>query len=413
MANYTIKLDADEADLDRAIERSVDKLDRLAERASSVSIGGSAGSGVSAKGGLTADPWARYERATAALDLDPGSRVLQLQKVKAARTVENAERALTGEDRLDKLARMKMGGVFPMVSQVAEMMGPAGLLAAGLTYGAIQAAEAGGVSRHDLGSAYHIGGGSTGGTAQVGAVGRFLDRSASQSAGAAVQFGGALHDSTYGAGYFRAQGIVDFGGITVDKDRNYINAVRKLSEEPNRDIATRVARDTGLTDELWMRDLSRRDRDEILAGLDDKVGDDERADVARRKAQGGRALSALGKAARIASDVIFMPADDVNLDGDRIMRRNIAVSYGLPAGSNDAVIDQYERDHHLPSTASQRGVKVSTAKPSATSGVSVRTQAGQSGGGSRVQSSMPPMAKAQQLTQNIEAYGKYCGGFPG
>lgn len=102
---------------------------------------------------------------------------------------------------------------------------------------------------------YYAGGGGKGYGATSSILGP-LGMDPRQSADFAVQFGERLRQGGYGASVLRSKGVIDLGRYTINKFENLekaIDALRKMDERK----AMMVARDVGLSDALWVRDLSQ------------------------------------------------------------------------------------------------------------------------------------------------------------
>lgn len=78
-----------------------------------------------------------------------------------------------------------------------------------------------------------------------------------------IGFGNALHNGSYGANYFRGQGINDFGDYTIDKAKNYQQAIDRLRDISDPNERLRVARGVGLEDKLWMADLDQQQYNDL------------------------------------------------------------------------------------------------------------------------------------------------------
>ena len=100
---------------------------------------------------------------------------------------------------------------------------------------------------------YWGGGGSPRATGQGMALAGFLGKDLTASA---TGFGEQLRGGSFGAGYFRSRGVYDMGPYTTDKTANYIRGIDELRRIKSDQIAIRVARDTGMVDELRYRDMT-------------------------------------------------------------------------------------------------------------------------------------------------------------
>ena len=417
MASFVITLDAEDSALDRKVANAERKLNRIDQKAGNLGgysrydapAGGGGFASSGSRGGL-GNPWERADRAHENLSFaqDWGFRggqlkTLELEAARADAAMKRADRVIAGTTMqgraMDALMTSRVGanGLMPLVNRLAGILGPEAMMVAGGGFLAAKAYGAGLDSIHDLGSAYWTGGGSVGETASVSAVGRFLGRSASESAGAAVGFGDSLHNATFGAGYMRSRGIVDFGGMTTDKDKNYLLGVRALMDEPDRGMATRVAREVGLTDELWMRDLSRGQREELFAGMSDDASAAGRHDEATYRYDKAKISSVWDKITRGFA--------------------HGASSWLTPGGfiANAVTFGMYGNEQAVEGFMGW-GSDASDDTAGSTSGsvprrFNVATHPGVRGGGPRVNASLPSQVRAQQFSENSEAYGQYMGGY--
>lgn len=172
---------------------------------------------------------------------------------------------LMGKEGLeDKMLGMGMSSGMaakyaPMAAEIAGMALPvligAGATAAavGLIYGAAEVSQ--GVL--NKGNKLFYG---TGGTPQeIGAL-----MSLGIDAARANDIGNRLRQGGFGSAYMRQQGIVDLGPYTIDKAANAVAAVKALASEKNTARAIMVARDLGLEDQLWVRDLSPSHGEDLM-----------------------------------------------------------------------------------------------------------------------------------------------------
>ena len=413
MASFKIELDADDTALDRAVDRQMDKLDRLADKAGTVDLGGRSRSsgGTGGRGGLAPDPWARHDDAMTDMHAvssigglsSEQMRPYELAAAKAGRGAARADAILNGETPGGMWGRMGFGASgFNLRSGMSSLISPEMLGVAGLAVGAYELHQAGVQSRREMQSAYWTGGGSEAETGAVTSVGRFLGRSPGESAAAAVGFGESLHGGTYGAGWMRARGIVDLGGLTIDKDANYLRGVRAIWDEPSRDIATRVARDLDLVPELNGRDLSPSDRKEMLDRRADDMSPETRQSQSRYDNRKGEIESWWARQVRGVSDFFDTGVDD---------ERHAAEDAKRPGKAWWESAYEYDRDWY---GHRAQAIKEGKLKPDgidkAAAMNNVRITPGVVGS-QRVQSSMPPAAKGMQLDQNLRGYGQYCGGY--
>ncbi|RYG37851.1 hypothetical protein EON81_05365 [bacterium] len=140
----------------------------------------------------------------------------------------------------------------PMVANIAKLAFPGLVVGATIGVGAMLAEM--GAAKMREGSRLFYGLGSDPKTAGIaGALGR---ASGVDAVSKARSLGEALMQGSYGSAYLRSKGINDAGSLTVDKGTNYVRAIDELRRIKSDREAIRVARDVGLEDELWMRDLS-------------------------------------------------------------------------------------------------------------------------------------------------------------
>jgi hypothetical protein len=451
MASYTIKLDADDRDLDRTIDRAAQKLDNLDAKAGDIGIGGRSGSGMGAgrgggSRGVTLDPWARHESALEDLRFqksaglaDDQLKAERLAVINSSSAVDRAERKLAGKSPGDRLmdaigtTRIGPGGAYPLINRLASVVGSDAVaalgVAGGVAYAGNEAIQAGMASNRSLQAAHYISGGTMAETGALGSLGAFLGRSPEQEAMVTEAFGDSLHGSTFGAGYFRSRGITDYGGLTTDKATNYLRAARQLAEEPNEALAIRVARDTGMQDELRLRDLSRTTREMTLGNMNAATTRGEiraqaeyDANVANLNASVGRIWRGVSYPAVTLGNDILDPVGTYNANraagiADVVARSN---NPEQRPRSRDQIIkdfnDKYHPDsakHEAKVDEQKHAVKAAGPDGSVPVAQSVRTQSGISGGGPRVSSAFPAAARNQQYSENAEAYGKYIGGYPG
>jgi hypothetical protein len=133
------------------------------------------------------------------------------------------------------------------------------------------AANAAAASYRAGGDLYYRSGSSAAGVGQLRGIGAFLGKDAGAASDALA---GALHNGSYGAAILNSRGIVDMGSFTKDRGLNYRRAIEELTKMPESQ-AIRVARDTGLQDELWMRNLSPESRKRMLDSYDAASSPDE------------------------------------------------------------------------------------------------------------------------------------------
>lgn len=175
---------------------------------------------------------------------------------------------LTSAEDLQEKFGMNAGDaakMAPFIQAAAKLALPVAGAIAGVG-AAFALAEYSAATYRKVGGAYWTAGGTPGETAQMLGIG------GDNAAQKAMSLGSALQQGTYGASYMRGKGVVDLGPYTVDKASNYIRAIDELRKIKTDKQAIRVARDLGMTDDLWMRDLSQPDferRKSSMAGLGD------------------------------------------------------------------------------------------------------------------------------------------------
>lgn len=109
------------------------------------------------------------------------------------------------------------------------------------------------------GQAGYTSGGTPQEIAQLSGIGRYLGMTPEQAGNRAVALGDALRGGGFGAAYMRSKGIVDMGPYTIDKATNQLRVLDELRQIRSESQAVRVARDLGVSDQLWVRDLSDSD----------------------------------------------------------------------------------------------------------------------------------------------------------
>ena len=159
-------------------------------------------------------------------------------------------------------------------------------------------ANAAAASYRTGGDLYYRSGSSTAAVGQLRGIGAFLGKDAGAASDALA---GSLHNGSYGAAVLASRGIVDMGSMTKDRGENYLRAIDELVKMPESQ-AIRVARDTGMQDELWMRDLSPESRKRVMDSYRESGTDAERQSEAeyrgskeRLGASWDRMVRAVGK----------------------------------------------------------------------------------------------------------------------
>ena len=213
--------------------------------------------------------------------------------------------------------------------------------AAGIAAGAVAAAGA---------TAYGLAKGSSQ-LLQPGAAGALAIGGSSQTIGQSLALSGgdasrpqaiadALRQGTYGAGYMRSKGIVDLGGMQVDKGSNYIKVIEQLRKINNRDQRTRIARDLGLNEQEFQMSYASDSAFQSLKISRGKEGSDEdlraKADADAAMDSAGNSLSRLGRtiAKPIANGVTALttPINQI-LEGDLLRGIPNALKNLVPGGT--------------------------------------------------------------------------------
>jgi len=201
--------------------------------------------------------------------IGPGGQLLPLiSKLKAAGTTQQQlQQHFIGMGADPDMAAK----IAPMAARIAANALPIALAATGVAAGVAGVAM---VTNRALemnrasGSAYWTGGGSARATGQGMALSNFVGKDLGS---AAVGFGDQLRQGSYGAGYFRSRGITDLGPYTTDKTSNYIRGIDELRRIKSDQEAIRIARDTGMTDELRYRDLSDPTYERLKRSMGDRA----------------------------------------------------------------------------------------------------------------------------------------------
>lgn len=165
----------------------------------------------------------------------------------------------------------------PIVATAAAAALPlaGGLIAGGAIVGLMTSAAATGRRSSD---AFWSAGGTPLETARLMALGG--------DASKAMAFGDALRRGSYGSAYMNSRGIYDLGPYSIDKAGNYVRGIDELRKIKSDQQAIRVARDLGLSDELWRRDLDPEQYDRIKRSMDDLATPQARKAYARYRGAG-------------------------------------------------------------------------------------------------------------------------------
>jgi hypothetical protein len=294
---YDIELNSPNLDkFDRGLDASLSKVERLAGAINE--LGGSA-SLLASKSSISG-PYSRLASAQAKFaaitpgDASPEARDVTLALRKAEMAAGRADKFGKPISRTDALSnlfmtsRMGIGSDgFSMMPLMNKMFSPgnasalfgeaagasisamAGPFAAAATAiaGMTVAARAYSAFVRDSAGAHYLGGGNADVTASARGIAGLAGMSGTDFAGRSVQFGDFLRSGGPGAGYFRSKGLIDRGWLQGDKTSNMLRAMDILRAEPNEDLAIRAAREAGLSDMMWMRDISRGSYERIKRGM--------------------------------------------------------------------------------------------------------------------------------------------------
>jgi hypothetical protein len=196
----------------------------------------------------------------------------------AASKVSNTSGALQNLGLSAATAEKIAPGIAGAASAVARLASAAmpllipGAIALAGAVGVGVAAENTSQMYRETGNLYYRSGSTPRGVGKLKGLGEFFGKDAGAASDALA---GALHNGSYGAAVLNSRGVVDMGSFTRDRGANYIRAINELVKMKESD-AIRVARDTGLQDELWIRDLSQRSRDRLMNTYEDMGSDEER-----------------------------------------------------------------------------------------------------------------------------------------
>jgi hypothetical protein len=299
------------------------------------------------------DPWARADAAAAGYLNSPNDPAAKLAHIRAMEAVTRANKKITDtvptqESKMHDLfmtSRVGPGGqLYPLVNRlhaaglttgdvgkmsgamtgagvspaVAAKMAPiaasiaknampllmaAGGIALGVGGAIAVGAAINGASNSfldDVKAAGTIGyqtGSSPSDVARMRGIGAFTGRNPGD---AADSLAGALHNGSYGASVMAGKGIYDLGSFQGDRGSNYMKAIQALRSLP-REQAIRVARDIGMSDEMWTYDLNNKQMSELEGMYKPKTQADinqaNSAKIAKTKADVAwdKASSAIGK----------------------------------------------------------------------------------------------------------------------
>jgi hypothetical protein len=138
----------------------------------------------------------------------------------------------------------------PVIARAASALVPLAVGAAGVA-AVVGAAESGSAILRADNKAFYTMGGTPGG------VGSALALGGENAATKAMQLADRLREGSYGSAFLRSRGIMDYGPAQVDKSTNYVRSLDALRSVKDINQRIRIARDTGLTDDLWTSDLSQ------------------------------------------------------------------------------------------------------------------------------------------------------------
>jgi hypothetical protein len=175
-------------------------------------------------------------------------------------------------------SRLNLGPLSPLVMDLVGDVGGAGsaaLGAAGLGLGAIQASYA--RSQRDSSAFYAMGGSASN-------VGAALALGGENAEAKALQLGDRLREGTVGAGFLRSQGI-QYRGRYTDYSGNYVQAIDALGKIPDVQERIRTAREVGLGDDVWLADVDKTLRDQLMRSRGVAGSDSERKATANQRAE--------------------------------------------------------------------------------------------------------------------------------
>ena len=275
---------------------------------------------------------------------DQQNRVLTAQKA-----VDRAERALGGPKSRDEIledilntSRIGAGGkLFPLVGKLRQLQTLEGADAAastlqGLGIGAGKSAAelSGGIMGFAgkalpsllTGLGVAAGGAALYGVAEAGdermrktnaafytmggsptSVGEAMALGGENAGAKAMAFGDRLRQGSYGSAFMHAQGIYDMGPMQTDKSSNYVLGIDALRGIKDDQEAIRVARDTGLTDDLWTRKLNAQTFGELRRSIGNAGSPEELKSEAEYRAGKEMFGNSMNKLWRAVSKPVMAP----------------------------------------------------------------------------------------------------------
>ena len=175
----------------------------------------------------------------------------------AQKSEARAQKVLDGgPSRLDLIKQAVMSsrfgadGLMPLVGRTMAALGEGGAAGLGIGYAAYKLGEYGEAQQGKAFNIYSRTGGSPTEVARLRAMG-------DDAGERALAFGDRLNQGGVASGYFRSRGIIDRGPYQVNKATNYLNAIDALRNERDESTAIRIARESGLSNELKYRYMDK------------------------------------------------------------------------------------------------------------------------------------------------------------
>lgn len=438
---YSIPLGADTTKFDAVVDKSLAKVKQLEMAMQNITMrggGSGGGSGVGSNSG-GANPWDRASRAINRYGpyATPGQeKSAMLERVRAQRAVDRAEKELNPQsDSMRTMmmrTRLKIGNFHPLIGDLVKnglideskidgflaRMGsnPAVMSSilklaggAGIAIGAGVAAFEGGKylvnnfidRQRNFANAYYSGGGNAG---QASALGGFMGMDPSQTAGKANEFGDRLRAGGYGASVMRSAGVIDLGRFTLNKFDNFIKAVDVLRNMSERQ-AIMVARDMGMSDALWMRDLSPGAYAQLKHSRDWQDSPTARANAAQINATKERLGSWWDRAMNVAGGRVAKDLGEENW-GTALWNYSLP---GMIKNGVDDMIDMFGGSSKGKSTQSSKTSELTDALNNLMR--TMKDHGETLGGGGRTRGSMPPGQKGSQLEESLRSQAQIYGAF--